>query len=160
MRNNNPTFKWWKNEMNKKIIIAEEIIDWKKPIRGIYGIFINDDNGIYCAYIGRASNMYCRFFSSSGRDKGHLVNIKNGECKNKKLIEALENKNATIEIKVLEEVKCQYDNYNKDMQRLAFAEYYHISKYQELNQCLEQLPDGSNMYRSVWDQEASCKKNR
>ena len=47
-------------------------------------------------------------------------------------------------------VKCQYDDYYKDMQRLVFAEYYHISRYQELNQCLEQLPDGSNMDEKVW----------
>lgn len=36
------------------------------------------------------------------------------------------------------------------MQRLAFAEYYHISKYQELNQCLEQLPDSRNMDKDAW----------
>lgn len=27
-------------------------------------------------------------------------------------------------------------------------------KHQELNQCLEQLPNGSNMKKSIWEQEA------
>lgn len=71
----------------------------------------------------------------------------------KKIKQALGKETAVIEIKVLEEVKCQYDDYYKDMQRLAFAEYYHISKYQELNQCLEQLPDGRNMDKDVWEDE-------
>lgn len=151
MGNTNETFKWWQNEMNNKIVVEDVIIDWEKPIRGIYGIFICDDAGVYCAYIGRTSNMYSRFFT--GND-GHLVKIKNGECENEAIKKALRDEKATIKIKVLEEVECQYDNYFKDMQRLALAENYHISKYQELNQCLEQLPDGSNMDKSVWEQAA------
>lgn len=143
-----------KIKLRNKIDVAEEIINWENPIRGIYGIFIKDNAGVYCAYVGRTNNMYLRFFSGTGEYKGHLVSIRNGDCKNKRITDALENKDATIVIKVLEEVKCQYDNYNKDMQRLAFAEYYHISKYQELNQCLEQLPDGRNMDRAKWDQVA------
>ena len=153
MVNRNSTYIWWEKEMANKIVIAKEILEWKNPIRGIYGIFIKNNDGIYCAYIGRANNIYKRFFSSSGNkeNRGHLVKIKDGNCKNEKIKQALEDKTAIIEIKVLEEVKCQYDYYHKDMQRLAFAEYYHISKYQELNQCLEQLPDGSNMDENVWE---------
>nr|WP_316611710.1 hypothetical protein [uncultured Ruminococcus sp.] len=56
-----------------------------------------------------------------------MVEIKNNNYKNEKVKQALEKKAVIIEIKVLEEVKCQYDNYYKDMHRLAFAEYYHIS---------------------------------
>lgn len=153
MANRNSTHKWWKEKMVNKIVIAKEILDWENPIRGIYGIFIREKEDIYCAYVGRANNIYLRFFSSSGEEPGHLVKIKRGNCTNKKMKQALENKAAMIEIKVLEEVKCQYDNYYKDMQRLAFAEYYHISKYQELNQCLEQLPDGRNMNKDDWDVE-------
>lgn len=145
MENRNLTYKWWKEEMVNKIVIAKEILDWKNPIRGIYGIFIREKDNIYCAYVGRANNIYLRFFSSSGEEPGHLVKINKDTCKNKKIAQALKNEAAIIEIKVLEKIKCQYDDYYKDMQRLAFAEYYHISKYQELNQCLEQLPDGRNM---------------
>ena len=155
MENKNETYNWWRNTKKDKIVIADEILDWKNPIRGIYGIFIKENEDTYCAYVGRANNIYLRFFSSSGGASGHLVKImkSDNDCGNIKLEEALKNENAIIEIKVLEEVKCQYDNYNKDMQRLAFAECYHISKYQELDQCLEQLPDGSNMNKDIWDDE-------
>ena len=44
-------------------------------------------------------------------------------------------------------------NYNKDMQYLASRECYYIDKYQKLNQCLEQRPDGRNMYENVWNKE-------
>ena len=37
------------------------------------------------------------------------------------------------------------------MQRLASAENFYIDKYQELDQCLNQLPDGKNMKREIWD---------
>lgn len=160
MENRNLTHKWWNEEMENKIVIAKEILDWENPIRGIYGIFIREKEDIYCAYVGRANNIYRRFFSSSGENPGHLAKIKDGNCTNEKVKQALENKAAIIEIKVLEEVKCQYDVYHKDMQRLAFAEYYHISKYQELNQCLEQLPDGSNMNQKVWEAEFEKKHNK
>ena len=45
------------------------------------------------------------------------------------------------------------------MHRLASAEYNHIRKYQELNQCLEQLPDGRNMNKDVWDVEYRKRHN-
>ena len=159
MINRNLTYKWWKDEMANKIVIEKEILDCVNPIRGIYGIFIREED-VYCAYVGRANNIYHRFFSSSSENPGHLVKIKNGDCKNKKMKQALEKKAAIIEIKVLEEVKCQYDDYYKDMQRIAFAEYYHISKYQELNQCLEQLPDGRNMDKDAWCVEYKKRHNK
>lgn len=160
MENRNLTYKWWKEEMINKIVIAKEILDWKNPIRGIYGIFIREKDDIYCAYVGRANNIYLRFFSSSGEEPGHLIKINKDTCKNKKITQALKNEAAIIEIKVLEKIKCQYDDYYKDMQRLAFAEYYHISKYQELNQCLEQLPDGRNMNKGDWDIEYEKRHNK
>lgn len=123
-KNKNMTFKWWKNQMSNKIVIAKDIINWKNPIRGIYGIFIEDEEGCYCTYIGRANNIYKRLFSG---EKGHLVNIRRGTCENEKLKKALENEKAVIEVRILEKIECQYDNYFKDMQRLAFAEYYHIT---------------------------------
>lgn len=160
MGNKNSTYKWWKDKMANKIVIEKEILDWENPIRGIYGIFIKEKEDVYCAYVGRANNIYHRFFSSSGKDRGHLVKIKSDDCKNEKIKQALGKETAVIEIKVLEEVKCQYDDYYKDMQRLAFAEYYHISKYQELNQCLEQLPDGRNMDKDVWKVEYKKRHNK
>lgn len=158
MENKNLTYKWWKNTMADKIVIEKKILDWENPIRGIYGIFTRENEAVYCAYVGRANNIYNRFFSSKG-NPGHLVKIKNNNYKNEKVKQALEKKAVIIEIKVLEEVKCQYDDYYKDMHRLAFAEYNHIRKYQELNQCLEQLPDGRNMNKDVWDVEYRKRHN-
>lgn len=156
-KNRNMTFKWWENHMSNKILIAKDIIDCKNPVRCFYGIFVKNKEESYCAYIGRANNIYKRLFSGP---KGHLVNIKKGTCKNEKLRRALKDDGSIIEIKIIEIINCQYDNYYKDMQRLAFAEYYYISKYQELNQCLEQLPDGSNMNKSVWDDESEKYLNK
>lgn len=160
MVNRNLTYKWWKDEKANKIVIEKEILDLENPIRGIYGIFIREKEDVYCAYVGRANNIYHRFFSSSGNNPGHLFKLKRGDYKNEKMKQALEKEDAIIEIKVLEEVKCQYDDYYKDMQRLAFAEYYHISKYQELNQCLEQLPDGRNMDKNAWKVEWKKRHNK
>lgn len=39
------------------------------------------------------------------------------------------------------------------MQFLASRECYYVDKYQKLNQCLEQCPDGRNMYENVWKKE-------
>lgn len=136
--------------MKEKIDIDPDIVACEETIRGIYGIFICIGSEEYCAYIGRANNMYHRFFTSERSNDGHLVKIKNGRCKNEKINSALSNENAIIRIKILKKVPCQYDNYKKDMQRLAFAEYSYISEYQEKDQCLEQLPDGSNMREDVW----------
>lgn len=58
------------------------------------------------------------------------------------LIAAYKNPKATILISLLEEVPYCFDNYYKDAQRLASAENYWIDKYQGMNQCLEQVPEG------------------
>ncbi|MDH6368219.1 MULTISPECIES: hypothetical protein [unclassified Breznakia] len=153
MINKNDTYKWWIDKKSNKIKIDDSIFDCRKPIRGIYGIFIYKGSREYCAYVGKSTNIYARFFC----DNGHLVQIKNECCNNKSINDALQDYNSILEIRILEEVVCQYDDYFKDMQRLSFAENYYISKYQELNQCLEQLPDGSNMDKLIWEQEK--KKN-
>lgn len=154
MRNDNKTLKWLKEYMNDKIIIDDEIIYSNKAIRGVYGIFVYEGSREYCAYVGRTSNIYGRFFV--GRN-AHLVKIKVGQCSNIAINKALSNDNAIIKIKILKKVNCHYDDYHKDMQRLASCENYFIDKYQKLNQCLEQLPDGSNMKSKVWESERALK---
>lgn len=144
--NRNTTLKWITTKMKERIIIKDKIIN--SEIRGIYGIFVETEEKKECVYVGRATNIYSRLFSGSD---AHLVMLKKGKHENAKLKEAM-SAAAKIKIEVLEEVKCKYINYNKDMQELASRECFYIDKYQKLNQCLEQLPDGSNMNPSVWEE--------
>ncbi|OAA84681.1 hypothetical protein [Clostridium ljungdahlii] len=149
--NKNETVKWINGVMKNKISVPLEILDGKKN-RGIYGIFVVDKSHSeeFCAYIGKATNIYKRMFCGK---KAHLVKLKETKLYNSVISEAMQNEDKRIDIRVLEEVTFQYENYNKDMQYLASRECYYIDKYQKLNQCLEQRPDGRNMYEDVWKKE-------
>jgi hypothetical protein len=145
--NSNTTIKWV-NAMKNKIIIQQEIFDASNPIIGIYGIFISIDKQERCVYVGRSNNIYRRMFSG---DDAHIVKLKKGIGENKEINSAMQNQNAKIIVKVLETVRYDYENYNKDMQTLASRENHYIDIYQELGQCLEQRPDGSNMEYNIWE---------
>ena len=145
--NTNHTLKWWRNEKQDKILVEQKILDSKNPIRGIYGIFVLDKNNERCVYVGRSGNIYLRMFST---DDAHLLKLRKGICENHEMNNAMKNSNEKIEIRVLAEVPCLYDNYNKDMQRLASKENFYIDYYQGLNQCLEQRPDGRNKDLEIW----------
>lgn len=112
--------------------------------RGIYGIFIIKDHEEYCAYIGRSEQL-------SVRAKQHKISIEKKESIYS-LNEAYAN-NLKIEIRLIQEVNYFYDNYYKDAQRLASAECYWIDYYQSLNQCLEQLPEGSRPSFNKWQEQ-------
>lgn len=142
--NRNTTLKWVTTTMKEKILIDDKII--VSEVRGIYGIFVETEKEKKCVYVGRATNIYSRLFKGSD---AHLVRLKKGKHENSDLNKAM-NTSDKIRIEILEEVKCKYKNYNKDMQELASRECFYIDKYQKLEQCLEQLPDGSNMKLSVW----------
>ncbi|MDD3240906.1 MAG: hypothetical protein PHW47_12680 [Lachnospira sp.] len=151
MDNLNQTLKWIDTLGDSKITIEKEIIMGTKN-RGIYGIFVNDiiKKTEYCAYVGRAVNIYSRFLSGK---YAHFVKLKKGKLENSKIVEALNDKNKRIEVRVLENVKFNYEDYCKDTQFMASRECYYIDYYQALNQCLEQCPDGSNVRRKVWENE-------
>lgn len=142
--NRNTTLKWVTTTMKEKIIVEDKIID--SEIRGIYGIFVEAEKEKRCVYVGRATNIYSRLFKGSD---AHLVRLKKGRHENTELKKAMST-SGKIKIEVLEEVKCKYKDYSKDMQELASRECFYIDKYQKLDQCLEQLPDGSNMDIRVW----------
>ena len=146
--NSNATVKWVLNVMKNKIIIPQDILDTSKPIIGIYGIFTCIDEQERCAYVGRSNNIYLRMFSG---DDAHIVKLKKGIGENNEINSAMQNENAKLIIKVLESVKYEYVDYNKDMQTLASRENHYIDKYQKRGQCLEQRPDGSNMQYNVWE---------
>lgn len=149
--NQNTTLKWLENpKVIGKIKIDDEIKNTINPVRGIYGIFIRDT----CVYVGRSKSMYDRFLVG----KGHLASLKKslstGVQNEKKslqitLLKAFEQEEL-ISIKILERVPLQFDNYNKDMQRLASAENKYVDYYQNIDQCLNQLPDGNNMSKIEW----------
>lgn len=147
MTNKNHSLKLIQQNMKIKIFVDEKIKDPRNPIRGVYGIFIQDDNkNSECAYIGRSDSIYGRIFDSNG----HISMLKNKNHYASKLNKAMVDDNKTIYIKILQEVPFIFDNYYKDVHRLAFAEYYWISFYQEINQCLEQLPEGKNISEDDW----------
>lgn len=147
MPNKNQSFNWIQQSAKTKVFVDEKIKDVSNPIRGVYGIFIQDKNGkSECAYIGRADSIYGRMFYSNG----HISMLKNKNHYASKLNKSMDDDTKTIHIKILQEVPLILDNYHKDTHRLAFAEYYWISFYQEIDQCLEQLPEGKNISEADW----------
>ena len=149
MKNTNASVKWLHKKKN--ISIDERIEDINNPVRGIYGIFIKDkskrDEKKRCVYVGRSNSIYGRMFDSKN---GHVAMIKEKQHFIPELNEASDNENIKVFIKILEEVPLEFDNYYKDMQRLASAENYHINKYQGMDQCLNQVPEGCKMTKEYW----------
>ena len=45
----------------------------------------------------------------------------------------------------------EFDNYYRDMQRLAYEEYKVIEEYQNKNQALHQLPEGNWIKLNRWE---------
>ena len=132
MANRNHTLKWINTLGSNKIAFENGIIDGTKN-RGIYGIFVIDDtrDTEYCAYIGRAVNIYKRFLKG---DDAHFVKLRKGLLENDKVIEALNDKHKRIEVRVIEQITFNYENYYKDTQFMASRECYYIDHYQALGQ--------------------------
>lgn len=127
-RNRNQNIKW---ALNNGILIDNEIIN-DADLRGIYGIFVQDE----CVYVGRASSFYSRFFMGDC----HILRIRN--CNHvPKLIDGYK-QSKRIEIKILEKVSDLGEHPAKEAQRLASRECYWIDFYQAKDQCLEQYPEG------------------
>ena len=147
VQNRNQTVEWCLQQ--KYITLDNRLLQFDPPVRGIYGIFIKDKGQKKCVYVGKAENLYNRMFKSDG----HIVNIKKGIHFNSQLKQG-----QNIIIEVLEEVPynkgdCSIEDYNRDMQSLASAEYHHIDFYQNKGECLWQLPEGKHLSFDEW-----CKK--
>ena len=134
----------WLNEQ-KRITMDEEIKDVNNPVRGIYGIFVRDEE-MQCVYVGRATSIYDRMFNAGG----HITKLMKRNHTNLQLNAAVQS-GKEIVIKILEKVPFKFDNYYKDMQRLASAENKYIDIYQEQNQCLEQVPEGTRISEKEWE---------
>ena len=55
-----------------------------------------------------------------------------------------------VAIRVIKEVPYKFDNYYRDMQRLAYEEYKVIEEYQVKNEALHQLPEGNWIKPCKW----------
>lgn len=150
------TFKKKLEKIPKKIKIDERIVN--NDIRGVYGVFSFDENNKeeICYYIGRAVNIRSRFFNYNGHFTNFIWENKKITVV-EKIIEEILSNNLTVKIKVLEEVLYEYDNYYKDMQRLASAECKYIDKYQEKNQALRQLPEGKWIKKEKWERNKNSR---
>lgn len=140
--NINRNVKWL--DKIETLVIEEKIRDSSQLVRCICGIFIRSKSEEY-VYVGRTTSIYERLFGS----KGHITYLKKGIHFNEKLNTAVKN-NQEIEIRILETVPYIFDNYYKDIQRLASAENRWIDKFQSINQCLEQVPEGKMLSKELW----------
>lgn len=109
-------------------------------IVGIYKFFKVKGDERYCFYIGKATDVTFRLLGAS---KGHIyMFLKEDYSK----IVPLEMKNSLedgYEIQVEIEEKNYIDTcFSRAAHRLALAEIQEIVKYQELGQCLIQMPEG------------------
>lgn len=138
----------------KGILIDKKIIN--SNIRGVYGIFSCDvDNkNENCYYIGRAADIRSRFFDAGGHLHNFIWSKSDKEITMKlveKLIKDILKDKKQVEIKVIKEVPYEFDNYYRDMQRLAYEEYKVIEEYQNKNQALHQLPEGNWIKLNRWE---------
>ena len=151
VQNRNQTVEWCRQQ--SYITLDNRLLQFDPPVRGIYGIFIEDKGQKKCVYVGKAENLYNRMFKSDG----HIVAIRKGIHFIPQLNQAVE-QGQDITIKVLQVVPynkgdCSIEDYNRDMQSLASAEYHHIDFYQNKGECLWQLPEGKHLSYKEW-----CKK--
>ncbi|OOM09431.1 hypothetical protein [Clostridium saccharobutylicum] len=153
--NENHSVKWLHAKEN--IFIDEKILDWHNIVRGIYGIFIKCiGENKKCVYVGRSISIYDRMFNS---ENGHIAKMKEKEHFISELNKASEDSQIKVFIEILEEVDFEFDDYHKDMQRLASAENYYIDRYQSRNQSLNQVPEGTKMTKEEWEVRKNASYN-
>ena len=137
------------NQKTKKaekynIFIDEEL---KTEQVGIYGYFYMDPRGNeHCIYVGKASSFYERTFSKDGHIHKFLrYKETNGKLYSEelvvRLIDNLQKNKCSIYVKCLEIVDYYDKSFSRAAHRLAFAELYWITKYQNMGECLDQLPE-------------------
>lgn len=154
-QNNNYSVNWLRDKSN--IFLDERILDYDNPVRGIYGIFIEGrSENKKCVYVGRSTSIYNRMFDSN---YGHIAKMKKNKHFISELNKVSEDRVLKVFIEILEQVHFEFDDYYKDMQRLASAENYHIDRYQSRNQCLKQVPEGTHVTKEQWESKKYEKSN-
>lgn len=141
----------------QRIYMPDNLLE--KEIVGVYGFFATKGNERRCCfYIGKATNIVSRLLGA----KGHLHYYLKGKFS--KLVPGNIKKyldlGYDIEVEILDDFDDKYKDteFSRAAHRLALAEIQQIVKYQELGQCLEQLPEGVGKYeKKYW--ERRYKKN-
>ena len=136
------------------ILIDDVIIS--SNIRGVYGIFSYDESKQkkYCHYIGRAADIRSRFFNAGGHFHNFIWDTSDNAMTMKiaeKIIKDILKNKKHVAIRVIKEVPYKFDNYYRDMQRLAYEEYKFTEEYQEKNEALHQLPEGNWIKPDMWE---------
>jgi hypothetical protein len=141
-------------------INLDEISGLEEQTRGIYGFFILDSGKSKCVYIGKAIDIKSRVLEHLTQLKWMQKEVLSTEpaLHIKMLNEALR-EGKKIDIKVLEKVPYEYEEYARDLHHLAYVEYSHIEKYQMAGECLYQFPEGAFNLKEydIWLEK---KKNR
>jgi len=159
-RSKNDTVRWLEDVLEKEanIVVDPRIKRFgDETIRGVYGFFVND----VCVYIGKSESIYERMFCANGHLTGLRLNLTGKAVGEERplqltLIRAVK-ENEPIEVKI-KEVALYFDDYSRDMQRLASVENNWIDDYQEQGQCLSQLPAGKLLKRSTWEEKKRVKE--
>lgn len=141
-------------------ILLDEINVLEVQTRGIYGFFILDNEKSKCVYIGKAIDIKSRVMEHLTQLKWLEKQVLSTEpaLHIKMLNEALQ-RGKQINVKVLEKVIYEYEEYARDLHHLAYVEYSYIEKYQTEGECLYQFPEGAfNM--KEYDSWLEKKKNR
>lgn len=122
----------------QRIYLPDNLLE--KNIVGVYGFFATKENEKQCFYIGKATNMVSRLLASKGHVHYYLYEYfcKLVPGKIKQYLDL----GYDIEVEILDEIDYEDTSFSKAAHRLALAEIQQIAKYQELGQCLEQLPEG------------------
>lgn len=115
----------------------------KKNYVCVYGFFALKDDEEFCFYVGKATDLNDRMLSSNN---GHIHKYINGFYSKTVpgLMKKYHDEGYEIEVRILKEVDYRDTNFTRAAHRLALAEYEQIVHYQEMGQCLDQKPEGSN----------------
>jgi hypothetical protein len=123
----------------------EDLIEIDKRIleedgRGVYSIWVEDE----CVYVGKGISVKSRILSHLSILKWLVLQIPVKDVpEHIQIMYEFFKENKKIKVKLEERVKYEYDNYYRDLHRLAFCEYKKIEDYQAVGWCLYQRPEGS-----------------
>lgn len=135
---------------DNKINLPNDILNRK--VVGVYGVFAKNSSEEFCFYIGKTTNMCSRLLdSSNGHIHLYLYNRKNKLVP--RVISELIKQGYEIDIRILEEVNYEDTSFSRAAHRLALAELNQIVKYQNKEQCLDQLPEGVGKKEKIYWEE-------
>ncbi len=132
-----------------KIIIKYDILKTDNIV-GIYKFFKVKRDERYCFYIGKATNVAYRLLGASN---GHIYMYLKGNYS--KFVPNEINNALTDGYKIeveIEEKEYEDIYFSRAAHRLALAELQEIVKYQEMGQCLSQIPEGTGeREKNFWE---------